>query len=120
MKRERSVRVFVPATECFRSLGIYRDLRGLATCGWLFWRPMVSSMTSRSIHLRHDLNRGCIFGIEFDRIEELSLDLIDLALQAIDGTKIEAVASKHGRYDLEHNAKLAAKLDQSIKELQCD
>jgi hypothetical protein len=24
------------------------------------------------IHLRHDLNRGGIFGIEFDRIEELS------------------------------------------------
>jgi transposase len=48
----------------------------------------------------------------------LKLGLISLALQAIDGTKIQAVATKHGSYDLEHNRKLAAKLEQSIGQLE--
>jgi hypothetical protein len=48
----------------------------------------------------------------------LELGLVSLALQAIDGTKIQAVATKHGSYDLKHNRKLAAKLEQSIAELE--
>jgi len=48
----------------------------------------------------------------------LKLDLVALALQAIDGTKIQAVATKHGRFDLQHNRKLAAKLEQSIAQLE--
>ena len=50
----------------------------------------------------------------------LKLDLVALALQAIDGTKIQAVATKHGSYDLKHNRKLAAKLEQSIAQLEMD
>ena len=48
----------------------------------------------------------------------LQLGLVDLALQAIDGTKIQAVATQHGSYDLKHNRKLAAKLEQSIAQLE--
>ena len=48
----------------------------------------------------------------------LKLDLVALAPQAIDGTKIQAVATKHGSFDLEHNRKLAANLEQSIAQLE--
>ncbi len=48
----------------------------------------------------------------------MNLGLVDLALQAIDGTKIEANASSHRTYDREELQRLLDKTEVAIKELE--
>jgi transposase len=46
----------------------------------------------------------------------LELNLVGLAVQALDGTKIAAAASGHGGFDRRHLQKLLARLDEQITE----
>ena len=46
------------------------------------------------------------------------MDLVDLAVQAVDGTKVSANASSCRSYDAEGLAKLLERLDRAIAELE--
>ena len=48
----------------------------------------------------------------------LALDLVDLAVQAVDGTKVPANASSNRSYDAEGLARLLQRLDRAIEELE--
>ena len=48
----------------------------------------------------------------------LAMDLVDLAVQAVDGTKVVASASSHRSYDAEGLARLLERLDRAIAELE--
>lgn len=48
----------------------------------------------------------------------INMGLVDLALQAIDGTKIEANASRHRTYDREGLQRLLEKTEAAIKDLE--
>lgn len=48
----------------------------------------------------------------------LKLELVELVVQAIDGTKIMASCSKHGRFDAAHLRRLERKLEESIQALE--
>ena len=48
----------------------------------------------------------------------LSMDLVDLAVQAVDGTKVPANASSGRSYDAEGLARLLQRLEQAIAELE--
>ena len=48
----------------------------------------------------------------------LALDLVDLAVQAVDGTRVPANASSSRSYDAEGLAKMLERLDRSIAELE--
>ena len=46
------------------------------------------------------------------------MDLVDLAVQAVDGTKVVASASSRRSYDAEGLARLLERLDRAIAELE--
>ena len=48
----------------------------------------------------------------------LKLELVELVVQAIDGTKIMASCSKHGSFDATHLRRIEGKLEESIKVLE--
>ena len=48
----------------------------------------------------------------------VAMELVDLAVQAVDGTKVAANASSCRSYDAEGLAKLLERLDQAIAELE--
>ena len=48
----------------------------------------------------------------------LAMDLVDLAVQAVDGTKVPANASSSRSYNAEGLARLLERLDRSIAELE--